>query len=266
MVSAKEPSDLHIEIQVTDEEKTQVIKNFAAKPAFLTSKGSAMIKFYETATRVHSGHPTTKPLDYYKRYDDFLNHHKLSPRSVVEIGTFQGESTKIFARGLPEAKILSLDLHMRPIDFSAYPNVAYAQADQRKPDQLIAKLIQYFPEGIDLVIEDASHIGLLSKLTFDAVFPLLRSGGAYFIEDWGTGYWDSWLDGSRFEYVRNEPYAGNIPKRFPSHDFGMVGFVKSLVDLTHESAIKNRQEDESKFSSRVSVLEFGEGICMLLKS
>ena len=57
-----------------------------------------------------------------------------------------------------------------------------------------------------------------------------------------------------------------FPKRFPSHDFGMVGFVKSLVDLTHESAIKNRQEDESKFSSRVSVLEFGEGICMLLKS
>ena len=46
----------------------------------------------------------------------------------------------------------------------------------------------------------------------------------------------------------------------------MVGCVSSLVDLTHESAIKNRQEDESRFSSRVRVLEFGEGICMLLKS
>ncbi|HUV09939.1 MAG TPA: hypothetical protein VMX12_03105, partial [Acidimicrobiia bacterium] len=37
----------------------------------------------------------------------------------------------------------------------------------------------------------------------------------YAIEDWGTGYWESWPDGAQFE---------------PDHTAGMVGFVKSLVD------------------------------------
>ncbi len=46
----------------------------------------------------------------------------------------------------------------------------------------------------------------------------------------------------------------------------MVGFVKSLVDFTHEEAIKNNQQDMSHLSSRVQVLEFGEGVCMLLKA
>jgi hypothetical protein len=121
--------------------------------------------------------------------------------------------------------------------------------------------------GIDLVIEDASHIGYLSKITFDIVFPFLKSGGAYFIEDWGTGYWDSWIDGSRFQIFHQVPHNNNIPKRIPSHDFGMVGFVKSLVDLTHEEAIKNNQHDvPQSLESRIKVLEFRGGCCMLLKS
>jgi hypothetical protein len=225
-----------------------------------------MINLHQSAVEAYSGHPTTKPLHYYKKYDDFLNFHGLLPHAIVEIGAFQGESTKVFARAFPKSKILALDLQMRDINFASYGNIAYEQADQSKPGQLITKIKKHFPDGLDLVVEDASHIGYLSKLTFDALFPLLRSGGAYFIEDWGTGYWDSWPDGSRFQRLLAEPHDGSIPKRFPSHDFGMVGFVKSLVDMTHESAIKNRQQDESKFSSRVKVLEFGEGVCMLLKA
>jgi hypothetical protein len=38
--------------------------------------------------------------------------------------------------------------------------------------------------------------------------------------------------------VRVETHDGYFPKRFPSDDVSMVGFVKSLVDMAHESAIK----------------------------
>jgi len=225
-----------------------------------------MSNLYGIAAKTHSGHHVTKPLFYYQKYDDFLNHHRIFPETILEIGTFEGESTKILSAAFPGSKILSLDLHIRPIDFSACNNVTYQEADQTNRNQLVSLITNHFPQGVDLVIEDASHYGFFSKLTFDIVFPLVKPRGAYFIEDWGTGYWDDWADGSRFQNFIQVPHNDMVPKRLHSHDFGMVGFVKSLVDLTHESAIKNTTKDTSKFSSRVEVLEFGEGVCMLLKS
>jgi hypothetical protein len=74
------------------------------------------------------------------------------------------------------------------------------------------------------------------------------------IEDWGTGYWPNFPDGHRYEGPYAAPgHSGPPPtvepretgglarlrarltrspgrERFPSHDYGMVGFVKTLVD------------------------------------
>lgn len=225
-----------------------------------------MSVLYNTAVEIHSGKTATKPLSYYKKYDDFLNHHQLVPKTILEVGTYEGESTKILSTAFPKAKILSLDLNIRPIDFSSHPNITYKKADQTKEDQLVPLITEHFSAGVDLVIEDASHFGYFSKLTFEIVFPYVKSCGAYFIEDWGTGYWDSFPDGSRFQNYPLLPHDQNLPKRIPSHDFGMVGFVKSLVDLTGESDIKNNHSDVSKFSPRIKVLEFGAGVCMLIKA
>lgn len=38
---------------------------------------------------------------------------------------------------------------------------------------------------LDLVVDDASHFYEQTKSSFNALFPLLRTGGIYAIEDWG---------------------------------------------------------------------------------
>ena len=158
-----------------------------------------------------------------------------------------------------------MDIRLQPIDFSAYKNVTYLKAAQTDQSSLVSIIGSHFPSGCDLVIDDASHIGFYSKILFDTVFPLLNSGGAYFIEDWGTGYWDDWIDGNQYQefFLSGDK---SIPKRIPSHDFGMVGFVKSLVDFTHESAKRKTWAGASSFLARIEALEFGEGTCMILKS
>lgn len=224
------------------------------------------MNLYSVALAMHSAHPGTKPLGYYQKYESFLSNHGLdSIRSILEIGTFEGESTKILAKAFPSAKILTVDSQIREINFADFPNVTVVEADQSDAGVLIPLLHREFSDKIDLVIDDASHIGAMSKKTFDIVFPMLNSKGAYFIEDWGTGYWDSWTDGRRMKSNRRFK-AGVSGSRTRSHDFGMVGFVKSLVDLTHESAIRTRQDKPPRFTSRVRVLEFGEGVCMMVKA
>lgn len=61
-------------------------------------------------------------------------------------------------------------------------------------------------------------LGKLTRETFNHLFDQhLKPGGVYVIEDWGTGYWDSWPDGKKV--------VPGVP-----HNEGMVGFVKELID------------------------------------
>ena len=45
---------------------------------------------------------------------------------------------------------------------------------------------------IDIVIDDASHLYDLSKRSFETLFPELRPGGLYIIEDWAWGHWPAY--------------------------------------------------------------------------
>ena len=45
-----------------------------------------------------------------------------------------------------------------------------------------------FPNGIDLVVDDASHTYANTKKTFETVFPRLNHGGTYIIEDWAWAH------------------------------------------------------------------------------
>jgi hypothetical protein len=120
------------------------------------------ISLYDIARSHVSDDPITKELGYYRMYDEYFWKHGFVPRGIVEVGVYQGESTKILAKAYPNAKILALDLIIRDIDFSECPNVTYLQADQSKPKEMADLVGQHFPDGVDLIVEDASHIGALA--------------------------------------------------------------------------------------------------------
>ncbi len=219
-------------------------------PSKVQRSFNAMSSLLELAKSNYSSDPVTKPLRYYEIYEQALREEGLSPKFILEIGVYEGESTKALSRCFPSALIVAVDLDLKNIDFSGYENVHYLQCDQTDKATLQAICEDNFPNGVDLVIDDASHIGHFSRLTFNYVFPYVNSGGLYIIEDWGTGYWDTWVDGGQFE-DRNIPSpSGRIPKSIKSHNFGMVGFVKSLVDYTAVDDIANRRAVRHSFASR----------------
>lgn len=61
-----------------------------------------------------------------------------------------------------------------------------SQNDEKK----IRDIIQTeFPDGIDLIIDDASHLFDLTLKSFEISFPYLKPNGYYIIEDWGWAHW-----------------------------------------------------------------------------
>ncbi len=176
------------------------------------------------------GHESAKPTALYAIYERYFADLTAKPITLLELGVHAGVSLKVWAEYFQTATIIGVDLANPGPDFSSFPSVIYETGDQGDAERLRAIADRHAPGGFDIIIDDAAHVGYLAALSYAVLFPLLKPGGFYVVEDWGTGYFDDWLDGGHYQKFAVEPMHGMIPKRLASHDFGMVGFVKSLVD------------------------------------
>jgi SAM-dependent methyltransferase len=208
----------------------------------------------------------SKTLHCYNIYETFFGEVRESPINLFEVGVFNGESTKIFSRYFRRGFILGIDHSLKDIDLKGFDNVKLFQGDQSDEAFMGGLAEKHFPGGIDIVIDDASHIGSLSRSTFGILFPRLKSGGIYVIEDWGTGYWSDWPDGGLYEtYETGVFHQGEFPKRFPSHDYGMVGFVKHVVDMVGMSDNRPTFKAEQRVQSQVKTMHIYPGTVVLQK-
>jgi predicted O-methyltransferase YrrM len=117
-----------------------------------------------------------------------------APRTIVELGIFGGGSTALIAQLASPTKLVAIELSRARLavldrfietrglaqNVSAYFGVN--QADTAR----LADIVQheFAGEPLDLVIDDASHLFEETRTSFNALFPQVRPGGSYVIEDW----------------------------------------------------------------------------------
>jgi hypothetical protein len=141
---------------------------------------------------------------------------------VVEVGVYRGHFLAALEKWMPNARFIGID----ECDLRTFPleRTSFHISDQADSSVVTSILRKQAPAGVDVIIDDASHRGAASLALYRAAFPFLRRGGMYFVEDWGTGYWPDWPDGAAYE----QPMVDGF--RIRSHDAGMAGFIKVLVD------------------------------------
>jgi hypothetical protein len=124
---------------------------------------------------------------YVRLFDD------LKPNAIFELGIQRGGSCVFFQRLAATAKLVAIEIAEQRVaavdDYIAMHRLAdklklYYGIDQADTRKLRAIAAQEFDDGIDLVIDDASHLIDETRASFNALFPLLRPGGIYVIEDW----------------------------------------------------------------------------------
>lgn len=181
------------------------------------------------------------PLRYLSYYDPFLVPWVDKAITLLEIGVLKGESIALWRDYFARGTIVGIDFNLsrlRP-DRDLGRRVRLFQGDQADIAFLSRVAAQTAPDGFDIIIDDASHRAQPTRTSFWHLFDRhLKPGGLYAIEDWTTGYWDDWADGktvrppSAIERMTTafSRLAHIKKRRVRSHDFGMVGFVKQLVD------------------------------------
>ena len=180
----------------------------------------------------HIGYPhtSTKPRRFYELYEQYFSVLADQPVTLLELGVYTGESVKVWASYFTRGRVIGGDIEDHGADLTAYPNAIFERADQRDKERLGAICAKEAPDGLDIVIDDAAHYGSWSWQSYQILFSRLKPGGLYIVEDWGTGYFDDWHDGGHFSEPTLDFSENETPNRLPSHDYGMAGLVKRLVD------------------------------------
>ena len=165
-----------------------------------------------------------KPPRYFEVYERYFAPLRDREMTLLEIGVDRGGSLLLWRDYFRKATVVGLDI--RNVARAEGVHVYEGSQDDRALLDRIAS--ERAPEGFDVVIDDGSHLARHAERSFWHLFDRrLRPGGIYAIEDWGTGYWREWPDGHVWAPPRRSRFR---PTRWPSHDYGMVGFVKQLID------------------------------------
>ena len=151
---------------------------------------------------------------YAKYYDFIFDHIRYKPINLLEIGIDEGNSLRMWKEYFPHSEIHGIDIR-EGYEYLNGEGIKTHIADHSKEGDLILFGEQY-DQYFDVIVEDGSHMSDDSILTFEKLFPYLKSGGYYCVEDLICDYDRRWNKGnSSIEYfkalVNNVNMSGNIP-------------------------------------------------------
>lgn len=176
----------------------------------------------------------TKWNHYFEIYDQyFSNFRNNNNLKVLEIGVAGGGSLEMWRSYFgPNATIFGIDIDEKCsqiLDSGCEIRIG-SQVDTSFLDKVISEM-----GGIDVVIDDGSHLNSHVIETFTHLFPKLNAGGTYLIEDSCTSYWPG-------------QYKGGLRRRGTS-----IEFFKNLTDLPNRYFYSKKLEKRFRFEGVESV-------------
>jgi predicted O-methyltransferase YrrM len=133
-----------------------------------------------------------KPRALVERYISLLEEQH--PRRIVELGIRRGGSTALINELCHPDTLVAIELTPEPVDALTRYIEAHDDAGAIRPhygvDQgdraVLSRVLDQDLQGadLDLVIDDASHLYAESRASFEMLYPRLRPGGLYVLEDW----------------------------------------------------------------------------------
>jgi hypothetical protein len=190
---------------------------------------------------------------------------ELKPQRLFELGMFGGGSTLFFTEFVRPKKIVAIDrepVHtwrerIEPILVAsglADAVSTFGEVDQGDRARLAEIADDEFDGApLDLVIDDCSHMYEETRDSFNELFPRLRPGGVYAIEDWRWAH----------TAVGQEPLDGLFPGEVPLTRlvFEIVLAVAGLPGLISEVSIESRVAIVTRGDAAVDQATFDISAC-----
>lgn len=175
---------------------------------------------------------------YTQHYQRYFEPMRKLPVKLLEIGIggykdagTGGESLRMWKAFFRSGQIVGIDIEDKR-------HCAEDRIDIRVCDQTNAEMLTKLSEeygGFDIIIDDGSHLNEHIIRTFHIMFPLLRDGGIYSVEDIQTSYWTTWGGGignpqSAMEFFKKLADGVNHVE-FPIDDYEPSYFESNIAEI-----------------------------------
>lgn len=143
----------------------------------------------------------------------------INPKNIFELGIFKGGSVVLYNEMFNPRKFVAVDISTNRLpNLDNYlrdkTNVSALfgvdQSDRKRLAGICAE--EFGGQPLDLVIDDASHFNFETRESFRELFPRLRPGGIYVIEDWAWAHWpgDLWQRDGGGDFFRGREPMTNL--------------------------------------------------------
>ncbi len=156
-----------------------------------------------------------------------------------------GNSLRMWKRYFPFGRIYGLDLY----DKSALQEKRIKIFQGSQVDEELLNEVDTEIGGLDVIIDDGSHINEHVIKTFNVLFPKLKEGGVYIVEDTQTSYWEDFGGDSK---DLNNPST-------------MTNYFKALTDSLNNQEFLIEDYQQSYFDRKIISLHFYHNLIFIYK-
>lgn len=145
-----------------------------------------MDKSFEEIFQAQTGRPSMKWGHYFAIYDAHFRRFRGKPLTVLEIGIRKGGSLQIWREYFgPRARVVGADIdpECRALEADGFEVFIGDQGDPAFLSDIAERAGPF-----DIIIDDGSHRMEDLRISFATLFPILKSGGLYMVEDAHTCY------------------------------------------------------------------------------
>jgi demethylmacrocin O-methyltransferase len=189
---------------------------------------------------------------YTPHYMTHFRKYKYRRINLIEIGVggyadpvAGGNSLRMWKRYFPFGSIYSIDIY----DKSSLEERRIRIFTGSQVDRDFLMTVHDRTGDFDLIIDDGSHINEHVIQSFEMLFPFLREGGTYVIEDTQTSYW---------------PDFGGDDRRLGNPRTTM-GFFKSLSDCVNYREFAAPDHEPSYYDQNVTAVHFYHNLIFVCK-
>lgn len=195
--------------------------------------------------------------NFTRHYDAHFQTLRNQPVTLLEIGiggwddakgyadsAKGGESLRMWKAYFPKGRIYGIDIEdKRPHEEKRIKTFQGSQDDADFLEKVIAET-----GPPDIIVDDGSHFTDHIIKSFEILFPLLKSGGIYAIEDLQTSYWTEY-NGSE---DLNAPHTS-------------MNYLKRLTDGINHKEFRTGYEP-NYFEKNIESLHFYQNLCVIYKT
>jgi hypothetical protein len=196
--------------------------------------------FYE-----HQGKLIHKWDHYFEIYEKYFSQYRGQQINILEIGVSHGGSLQLWKKYFgPGVHIYAIDVNPECKKLQEENTTIFigSQSDRAFLEEVMRQL-----PPLDIIIDDGGHTMDQQIVSLETLYPHLKEGGVYLVEDTHTSYWAEFGGGMK--------KAGSF-----------IEYSKNLVDSLYTDHINSKRKPaESGFSRQIYGITFYDSIVVFEK-